>query len=184
MSPINPHLQKHRNMVRRGIGSEKWGEKWEEGLMGVWNGTFRRVWNDEQSMYIVPNTMLWLYGSCRVNRDSCDWSFLVELLSSLHSVSHTRVIAIHFGCDWGGLKRESQQSLINRGKPSKTILLRQWKWGIWECVWWKGWWIGGWLGRELATLFRCCSSFQSHMYDGSLRVSELFWLFSVLEGRC
>ena len=124
MSPINPHLQKHRNMVRRGIESEKWGEKWEEGLMGGWNGTFRRVWNDEQSMYIVSNTMLRPYGSCRVNRDSCDSSFLVILLSSLHSVLHTRVIAIHFGCDWGGLNRESRQSVINRGKPSKTILLR------------------------------------------------------------
>lgn len=124
MSPINPHLQKHRNMVRRGIGSEKWGEKWEEGLMGGWNGTLRRAWNDEQSMYIVSNTMLRPYGSCRVNRDSCDSSFLVILLSSLHSVLHTRVIAIHFGCDWGGLNRESRQSAINRGKPSKTILLR------------------------------------------------------------
>ena len=124
MSPINPHLQKHRNMVRRGIESEKWGEKWEEGLMGGWNGTLRRVWNDEQSMYIVSNTMLRPYGSCRVNRDSCDSSFLVVLLSSLYSVLHTGVIAIHFGCDWGGLNRESRQSVINRGKPSKTILLR------------------------------------------------------------
>ena len=124
MSPINPHLQKHRNMVRRGIESEKWGEKWKEGLMGGWNGTFRRVWNDEQSMYIVSNTILRPYGSCRVNRDSCDWSFLVVLLSSLHSVLHTRVIVIHFGCDRGGMKRESRQSVINRGMPSKTILLR------------------------------------------------------------
>ena len=124
MSPINPHLQKHRNMVGRGIESEKWGEKWEEGLIGGWNGTLRRVWNDEQSMYIVSNTMLRPYGSCRVNRDSCDWSFLVVLLSSLHSVLHTGVIAIHFGCDWGGVNRESRQSVINRGKPSKTILLR------------------------------------------------------------
>ena len=124
MSPINPHLQKHRNMVRRGIGSEKWGEKWEEGLMGGWNGTLRTVWNDEQSIYIVPNTMLPPYGSCRVNRDSCDSSFLVILLSFLHSVLHTRVIVLHFGCDWGGLNRESRQSAINRGIPSKTILLR------------------------------------------------------------
>ena len=124
MSPINPHLQKHRNMVRKGIESEKWGEKWEEGLMGGWNGTFRRVWNDKQSMYVVSNTMLWPYGSCRVNRDSCDSSFLVVLLSSLHSVLHTGVIAIHFDCDWGGLNWESRQSVINRGKPSKTILLR------------------------------------------------------------
>ena len=124
MSPINTHLQKHRNMVRRGIESEKWGEKWEEGLMGGWNGTLRRVWNDDESMYIVSNTILRPYGSCRVNRDSCDSSFLVILLSSLHSVLHTRVIAIHFGCDWGGLNWESRQSVINRGKPSKTILLR------------------------------------------------------------
>ena len=124
MSPINTHLQKHRNMVRRGIGSEKWGEKWKEGLMGVWNGTFRRVWNDDESMYIVPNTMLRSFGSSRVNHDSCDSSYLVVLLSSLHSVSHTRVIVILFGCDWRGLKRESRQSVINRGKPSKTILLR------------------------------------------------------------
>ena len=124
MSPINPHLQKHRNIVRKGIESEKWAEKWGEGLMGGWNGTLRRVWNDEQSMYIVPNTMLRSFGSCRVNRDSCDWSFLVVLLSSLHSVLHTRVIVIHFGCDWGGLKRESRQLVINRGIPSKTILLR------------------------------------------------------------
>ena len=124
MSPINPHLQKHRNMVGKGIESEKWGEKWEEGLMGVWNGRFRRVWNDEQSMYIVSNTMLRPYGSCRVNRDSCDSSFLVILLSFLHSVLHTRVIVIHFGCDWGGVNGESRQSVINRGKPSKTILRR------------------------------------------------------------
>ena len=108
VSPINTHLQKHRNIVRRGIGSEKWGEKWEEGLMGGWNGTFRRVWNDEQSMYIVSNTMLRPFGSSRVNRDSCDSSFLVVLLSSLYSVLHTRVIAIHFGCDWGGMNWESQ----------------------------------------------------------------------------
>ena len=50
MSPINPHLQKHRNIVRRGIESEKWGEKWEEGLMGGWNGRLRTIWNDEQIM--------------------------------------------------------------------------------------------------------------------------------------
>ena len=124
VSTINPHLHKHRNIIRRGIESEKWGEKWEEGLIGGWNGTLRRVWNDEQSMYIVPNTILRPYGWSRVNRDSCDSSFLVVLLSSLHSVLHTRVIAIHFGCDWGGLNWESRQSVINRGKPSKTILLR------------------------------------------------------------
>ena len=108
VSTINTHLQKHRNIVRKGIESEKWGEKWEEGLMGGWNGRLRRVWNDEQSMYIVSNTMLRPYGSSRVNRDSCDSSFLVILLSSLHSVLHTRAIAIHFGCDWGGLNRESR----------------------------------------------------------------------------
>ena len=72
----------------------------------------------------MSNTMLRPYGSSRVNRDSCDSSFLVILLSSLHSVLHTGVIVLHIGCDWGGLKRESRQSVINRGKPSKTILPR------------------------------------------------------------